>query len=142
MSFTISSVSPDSILSDGGHQLTVTGVFEKGHQYRVYLGDVGGLEDPVCYSGIPGQGYFINPKQSVAGGAFDTLLAYSPRVNSSETAYSITVQDAGTLEDHVLLNVVLTVKNQFFTTVYSERKMQPPHYKTGPRSIDKERPTA
>lgn len=141
MGFTITSVSPDTVFSDGGREIVVTGVFEKGHRYRVHLGDLGTIGDPPCYSGVTGQGYFAYPKASVAGGAFDTLTVYSPKVVPGLAAYNITVQDYDTLEAHMLSGVVSAVKNQFYTTVYSERKVQPPRYATGPRGIERERPT-
>ena len=140
MAFSISSVAPDKILSDGGHQLVITGVFEKGFLYRVHLGDLGTTGDPACYSGKPGQANLVYPTSSDGGTTFDTLTVYSPKVTPNATPYDITVINYTTLEVHVLSGVVTALKNQFFTSVYAVRHLPPPHYKTGPRNIDLEEP--
>ena len=142
MTFSIASVTPDSLLSDGGHEIVVTGVFEEGHRYRVHLGDLGTIGDPACYSGIPGQANLVYPRSSVAGGILDTLTVYSPRVNYNlVTPYDITVIDYDTSEVHALSEVITALRNQFFTTVFSTRSLQPPYYKVGPRSLELEEPT-
>lgn len=141
MAFSITSVSPTEILSDGGHKIEVTGLYEAGHRYQVNMGDLGSNADPVCYSGIPGQAEVVFPRKSTSGGALDLLTVYSPRVNPSPAPYSIYVLDLDTLEAHVLSSVVTTTKHQFFTNVYAVRSVQPPKYKVGPRSINLEQPT-
>lgn len=141
MAFTIASVTPDSLFSDGGHQIVVTGAFEEGHRYRVHLGDLGTTGDPACYSGIPDQANLVYPRASIAGGTPDTLTVYSAKVNPDVTPYNITVIDYDTLEAHVLSAVITAVKNQFFTTVYASKHVQPPHYKVGPRNIEQEEST-
>lgn len=141
MAFTLSTASPNNLLCDGGHEITITGLFEEGHYYKVYLGDLGTIDDPPCYSGIPGQGYLISPKKSIAGGIFDTLTVYNPKMLPSVTPYKITVIDYGTLEVHVLSNVITVHKKQFFTTVYNVKRLQPPHYYVGARTIELENGT-
>ena len=141
MTFSIASVTPDSILSDGGRELRVTGVFEAGHEYRVYMGDLGTSGDPPCYSGVSSQGYSVKPRSSVAGGSLDLLVVFSARTNPNVTAYSIVAIDEDTLEAHLLSGVITAVKKQFFTSVYSTKSMYHPKYKTGPRNIESEEPT-
>lgn len=140
MSFTIASVSPSQVLSDGGHEIVIVGAYEAGHRYRVHLGDLGSTGDPACYSGIPGQGNIVYPKASVLGGSLDTLTVYSPRVNSSDSAYSITVMDYDTAEAHILSSSVTAEKNQYFTTVYAMKHVQNPKYYLGARDIELEVP--
>jgi len=141
MAFSLTSISPDTVLSDGGREIIITGVFEEGHSYKVFMGDLGTVGDPGCCSGIPGQGYLIYPSPPVLGGAFTRLVVYSPKVNPSVTPYTITVIDYNTLEAHTLSAVITACKNQYFTTVYSMKRLFPPHYKTGSRSIELEDPT-
>jgi hypothetical protein len=141
MSFTISSVSPDTIASDGGHEITVTGAFEAGHRYEVYMGDLGTIDDPICYSGKPGQAGIVYPKASTLGGSLNTLIVYSPRVNPDTTAYSIVVMDYDTMEAHLLTEVITAVPRHYFTSVYAMRRTWSPDFKTGPRIIDNEKPT-
>jgi hypothetical protein len=141
MTFTISSVTPSSVLSDGGRKLEITGVFEAGHRYSVHIGELGHTGDPRCVSGIPSEANFVYPKKSTVGSVLDLITVYTPRINPDSTAYCITVIDYDTSEAHMLNSVVTAVKNQYFTTVYAERSLQPPHYKTGPRSINIETPT-
>ena len=140
MTFSISSVSPDTILSDGGHTITVTGLFEAGHQYQVYMGDLGTIYDHVCYSGIPGQKNTVSPTPSEIGGSLDTLTIYSPMVTPDSSAYSIVVIDVSTLEVHLLSDVITAVKKQFFSTVYSMKRLYNPKYYVGPRTIELEKP--
>jgi hypothetical protein len=140
MAFSVSAASPDQIFNDGGHKITVTGVFEAGHRYVVHLGDLGTPGDPPCHSGVAGQGYLTYPKRSTAGGDFDTLYAYSPKVTSNTTPYAVTVQDFDTSEAHSVGGVIEAVKKQFHLVTYSLRK-QPPHYAAGPRRIELEEPT-
>lgn len=141
MSFTLISVTPDTIFSDGGRMLTVMGIFEKGHRYKAYLGDTGTVIDPECYSGIPGQGNLVYPKTSILGGIYDKLVVYSPKVKYNMTSYSLTVLDYDTLEAQFLDSVVTTVKNQFWTSVYTTRRLYPPDLFVGPKDISKEKPT-
>lgn len=140
MSFTLVSVAPNSIFSDGGRMLVVTGIFEKGHRYKVYLGDTGTVIDPECYSGIPGQGNLVFPRPSLLGGIYDTLVAYSPKVVANPIPYSITVLDYDTLEAQFLGSVVTTIKPQFFTSVYATRRLYPPDLFVGPKDVSREKP--
>lgn len=141
MAFSISSVSPDTVSNDGGHELVVTGVFEAGSRYRVHMGDLGTTGDPACQSGIAGQGSIVYPKAATPGGTLDTLTVYTPKVADDTTPYNIVVIDYDTSEAHLLSGVITAVKKQFFTSTYSMKHMQPPNYKTGPRTIDQEEPT-
>ena len=141
MSFSISSVSPSKILSDGGREVIVTGVFEAGYQYNVHIGDLGSLYDPICYSGKPGQGNNVIPTASIEGGILDTLTVYSPRMSPDSSAYNVTVTNISTAETHSLSSVITSLKNQFFTTVYAMKRMQHPSYFLGPKRIEFETPT-
>lgn len=142
MTFSITSISPSEILSDGGHKIEVTGLFEPSHRYRVHVGNLGSDADPVCHSGIPGQSSIVFPRKSTAGGSLDLITVYSPMLNPSVSPYAVFVLDPDSLEAHSLLGVLTVAKRQFFTTVYAVRKVLPPKYKTGPRRIDLERPTS
>lgn len=141
MTFSITSVSPSKILADGGREIVVTGVFEVGHRYRVHIGDLGTIDDPICYSGISDQGTVVYPKDSDGDGIFDQITAYSPLMNPGSSAYSVVVIDVDTLEAHVLSGLLTVLKKQFYTTVYATKNMQHPDYYLGPKRIDLEKPT-
>jgi len=141
MAFSISSVSPGQILADGGHAIVVTGSFEAGHQYRGHMCDLGTTDDPACYSGKPGDGNIVSPTPSEVGGSLDTLTVYSPRVTPDSSAYDIVVIDVDTYEVHLLSGVIEAVKKQFFSTVYSMKRLYAPKFYVGPRTIDLEEPT-
>jgi hypothetical protein len=141
MPFSITSVAPTEIPGDGGHELEIIGSFEAGHRYRVHIGDAGSSDDPVCHSGIAGQGGIVFPRKSTPGGALDMLTVYSPRMSPGAMPYGVSVMDPDTPESRTLASAVTVVKKQFFTTVYSVRKLFSTIFKVGPRSINSEEPT-
>lgn len=139
MTFSISAISPTEILSDGGHKLEITGVFEAGHAYQVHIGDLGSISDPVCHSGIPGQaGVVVPSKATLESTDLDLLTVYSPRLTPSTDPYSVFVLDVGTAAAQVLSDAITAAKYQYFTTVYATRKIQHPKYKVGSRNIELE----
>jgi hypothetical protein len=141
MPFSITSVTPTEIPSDGGHKLEIIGSFEAGHRYHVHIGDTGTSDDPICHSGIAGQAGIVFPRKSITGGDLDLLTVYSPRTTPGAAPYDISVLDPDTPELNILTSAVTVVKRQFFTTVYSVRKLFSPIFKVGPRSINSEEPT-
>lgn len=130
MAFSLTSIDPTIIPADGGYLLEISGTFVMGHRYRVYVGDTGSIADPICYSGVRGQANDVYPVN------VSLLRAYSPRMASDASAYTVLVIDVDTLEAHILASALTADKPQFYSTVFAVRAVQPPHYKTGPRSID------
>lgn len=134
MAFTLTSVSPDKVSCEGGALITLTGTFEVTHRYRVHVGDITTTIDPICYSGVRGQGNVVYPTSAT------TLKAYVPVLTPSVTPYNILVVDLDTAEVHSLSSVLTALKKQFYSQVYSYRKVMHSSFKMGPRSIDSETP--
>lgn len=129
MSFSLTSVSPDRISEDGGHEIVISGIFEIGHRYLAFIGDVGGTLDHPCYSGKPGQRNYLYLQ------ADGTLKCYTPRLPPGMTL-SITVKDGDSAESHKLESSITTTYQDFHTTVFKIRKVLPVFYKTGARDIE------
>jgi hypothetical protein len=134
MAFSLTSISPQKASCEGGVTLTITGTFELTHRYRVHIGNSETTGDPICYSGIAGQGNVVYPTNAT------TLIVYTPLLVSSATPYSVLVVDLDTTEIHVLLNSFTALKKQFYSLVYRYRKNMHPDYKVGPRNIELEAP--
>jgi len=134
MAFSLTSISPQKVFCDGGRLLTVTGVFELRHRYRVHVGNSETTSDPICYSGIPGQGNVVYPTNAT------TLVARTPLLVPSVTPYSVLVVDLDTAVVHSLLNVLTALNKQFYSLVYGYRKVMHGDYKVGPRNIELEAP--
>ena len=132
MAFSLTSISPQKVSCEGGRALTITGVFELTHRYRVHIGNSETTGDPICYSGVSGQGNVVYPTNAT------TLLVYTPLFTPSATPYSVLVVDLDTSESHALLNVVTALKKQFCSMVYLYRKNMHGDYKVGPRNIELE----
>lgn len=133
MAMGISAISPAVVLENGGHKIEVTGTFNLGHEYMIYLGTKSGIFDHACYSGVPGQGNVIRPYTTTA------LVAYTPRLYLGSGQH-VTVRDL-TVPEIETLAAALTVCYEWFSSaVFSIRKLLPNFYKTGPRDIDQVAP--
>ena len=130
MAFSLTSVSPAIVSAAGGYLIEIVGAFELGNRYQVYLGNTGTTLDPVCYSGVRGQGSVVYPLSAVL------MRAYTPRVASDTSAYTVTVLNLDTLEGHVLAGSVTAEKVQYQSTVFGLRGVAPPRWKTGPRTLE------
>ena len=130
MGFSISEISPNIILGDGGREIIVTGVFESGHRYHIHLGDAMDETDPICYSGKPGQGNDLYPINGVR------LRGYTVRtIITGSYPFSVFVMDVDTGEAHILDDALVVQKPQFYTSVYTLRKLCPIDWLIGPRNI-------
>ena len=141
MAFSLTSVSPVEISADGGTEIEVTGVFENGHSYRIFIGDTATVYDPVCHSGVAGQGAIVYQANGTALAVPTLLRAYTPQMAPSVADYTVLVIDATTIESHALVSSITVMDKNYFTTVYGMRNVLPPHYKTGFKKIEFETPT-
>ena len=134
MPFSIDSIDISSVFMDGGRRIAISGSFELGNPYKVFIGDYKNDLDAVCYSGICEQGNIIYPELN------NILIAYTPLLipTGAINPYSITVINNNTLESHVLLDCILVYNKQFYTKVYEIRKLLLPGYLTGPINIENE----
>jgi len=135
MAFSLTSVDRSYLPEDGGYKLTISGTFEFGHNYRVHIGTAEDTSDPICYSGIAGQGATVIADNEAE------LVCYSPIV-PVETTLSVFVIDIDTAENHVLSGVLDSTHRQFAAKVFNLRKILPLFYKTGPRKLIEEPITA
>jgi len=136
MAFVLDSINKERVSEDGGHELLVSGTFEAGHTYYVYIGDFKTSSDAICYSGVSDQGNVIIPEVN------NTLYAYTPLLTTTGTTpYSVTVIDVSTAESHTLTDSIYIDKKQFLSKIYLYRKMLSPKYIYGPNNIKEEVPT-
>lgn len=127
---TINSSVTANVFEDGGYVIYIPGSYEDGASYSIHIGDYRNALDPVCYSGIPEQGSSIYPQLN------GVLYAYTPLLQiTGVNPYSVTVINESTLSVQTLIDVLFVRKKQFYNKVYRIRKVLPPRYKTGPRSI-------
>ncbi len=129
MAFTIASVDVEKVSEEGGQEIVVTGVFESGGEYEVYIGPLGNDSDPVCHSGKAGQGASVYPVELI------TLRCYTPLLEPGTTV-DVTVTNIGTAETHTLAAELDVTYRQFESTVFALRKVFPHFYKMGARDID------
>lgn len=130
MALALTAVTPDTIAHDGGHRLTLAGTFAVGHRFRVHIGPTGTIADDACHSGVPGQGSVCYSRVEAE------LVVYSPAV----PAYSgqhILVHDLDTAETKLLSHGLDVVPANYYLTAFAVRSVLPPHWKTGPRSLDR-----
>lgn len=135
MVFSLTAVSPATLMENGGYLFQVQGTFEPGHRYSLHIGPLGSASDPACYSGVPGQGNTIYPWTT------GILRAYSPMLDPTGGPYKVYVVDIDTSENHTLVAVMTVVYRDFRSSVFTLRKVLPLHWRTGPRDIELVPPT-
>lgn len=133
MSFSVISINVSEVFNNGGWELIITGVFEQGHSYKVYIGDYKTSADAVCYSGVLDQGNIIYPELN------NTLYSYTPLLNVTDSnPYSVTIIDIGTLESHTLVDCLYVRNKQYNSKVYFYKKCLIPNYKLGSFEVSEE----
>jgi len=131
MAFSISSVNRERVPENGGHEIQISGAFEIGKSYGVYIGNAESSADYACYSGIPERGNSVVPWSA------NLLRCYTPRLPAGQLL-SVTVVDLESLETHALSDVVTVDYRGFHSKVFSLRSVVPPLYAPGPRAIGEE----
>lgn len=132
MALSISAVNRTEVPEDGGYPIDIVGDFSEvlGQDLEVYIGTNGDATDTPCYSGVPGSSRTVIPLS-------DTLLrCYTPRLDTG--LQSIFVQTVDTLSQDLLTDSIMVFKRGFETSVFDMRRVLPPWYRTGPRTIDEE----
>ena len=122
-------ISPAVVQRDGGYEITVTlsGSVVDG-LYFIHVGPNGDTTDDRCYSGIPGQGEQIQ----VTSFVFTCWVPPMP-VGGPYAFTFVPVAGGSTITSVAALPVV----PQFFRNrIQSLRKIFPPFWKTGFRSLD------
>jgi hypothetical protein len=130
MTFSLESINRSEIFNNGGYEIIISGIFEQGYSYNIFIGDYKNDSDAICYSGIPEQGNTIYPELN------NTLYVYTPLLNiTGSDPYSITVINVVTLESKTLLNCLYVRNKQFNSKVYSYKKNLFNKYEVGPIDI-------
>ncbi len=127
MPVTVSGIDRTIVPIDGGYLLKVLGVFEPDTAHRVHIGITGSSDDPVCYAG-QGQGNVALPFTSTE------LRVFTPRLSLG--LLSVFVFQTATTDSDSLLGVLTTVKPDFKSRVFDMRRILPPFWKAGPRSME------
>lgn len=128
MPLTITDVEPAEIAEDGGALLRVAGTFDLGVAYEVRLDSVSG---PHCLSGRPGQ------MRTCYALTVQEIRCYAPI--AAQGAHDVVVRRVDGAEPPATLAAGLTVyPREFATTVHAVRKVFPPFYDLGPRSVRQE----
>jgi len=106
----------------------LSGTFTPANKYAVHVGVNGTTADGKCLSGVAGQGIDLYPVNS------STLYCYCP-VLAPGGPYTITVVDLGTLEEVQLSSALSVSAQQFWSQVFSFRKVFPPPWRVGSRKL-------
>lgn len=129
MAHTVTAIDRTEVLEHGGYELNITGTFERGHTYRVYIGPTGTVTDEQAHSGVAGQKTVIIPYSLVQ------LRVYTPRV-APGVIHDVLVEDIATLGTDVVAASLTGRARDYGSKVFKIRKLYPPFYRSGPRSIE------
>lgn len=130
MALTVTGVSPAIIAIDGGYRLEIVGTFTLGNPYRCYVGLEADPGFSLCHPGVPGQADVCYPVTSTL------LVAYSPFLTIGDNQGILVIDD--NTETAVGLESCLDViPENYYSSVFSIRSLLPPHWKTGPRGLDR-----
>ena len=131
MAFVVTSVAPVTVPEDGGRLLTIIGIFSMADTYQVHLGLLGTTVDPLCHSGVAGEGANCRPINTT------TLRAYTPLLPPGEVLDVLVVKPS-TAEQHGLAAALTVTIRQFWNLVWGLRQVLPYYYRMGARSIDQQ----
>lgn len=133
MALLITEILPEKVSTEGGTRVSISGDFEGkvGTGFRVHVGPNGDDTDPLCYSGVPGQGTVIYPVSSSEMRCYLPVL--EPTDGSPHSVYVEQVTDE--LENATLVDVLTVLPAQFYSRVFELRSVFPPFYRMGPRNM-------
>lgn len=129
MTLALDSVDRTTVARDGGYRIVILGTFELDKPHRVHIGSAGDSSDPLCFSGKPGLAYNAKPF------SVTELKPYTPRMEIGGP-YTITVIRGDTLETAQLVDAITAVAEDYKSAIFDLRRLLPPHYRVGPRSMD------
>jgi hypothetical protein len=128
---TIYALSRDHVDADGGQTLIIEGEFalDAGMPMRVHVGATGTVADPLCVSGVAGQGvtlYPVSPRR---------LRCFFP-VLTPGGPYDVYVRRTDMSRAILLADVITVLPRMYYSSVFGIRTVLPPFYKTGARNMD------
>lgn len=128
----VTAVDPVDYGDDGGYLVRVLGDFtgELGNAFKVHIGLNADATDPECVSGIPGQGTDIFPLNATE------MRCYTPRLDVG--LQHVFVRRKDNTRSGILANALEIFPRGFETSVYDMRRVMPPFYFVGPRTIEEE----
>lgn len=133
MAFSVDSVNATEIPNDGGYELWLTCTdLVLNANYRVHLGSNGDATDPACQSGVAGRGTLLLPHTTTL------LRCFTPKITESGplTIYGINIDNSD--NDTLVDGITDVLPRDFKTSTYALRKILPPHYATGNKTIAQE----
>jgi hypothetical protein len=128
MTVAITSIDRTSVPTDGGYELRIFGTFEPGTSHRVFIGPKGDTTDPIAHGG-QGQGDLVFPLNTTEMRVFTPLLPL-------DGPHDVLVVQTSTSLSSELRGVLEAVHPDFKSIVFDMRKVMPPFYRTGPRSME------
>ena len=123
------SLSRNYVSGNGGHPIEILGTFPAGEPMHIYLGPTGTVDDPQCFSGVPGQGKDI---YSIGG----RKVRFFTPVLPIGGPFTITIQVVGSGAVMRWTNVISALPPDYRSGVFSLRSLLPPIYKTGARKAE------
>ncbi len=128
----LTSVVPTEVPEDGGYLIRILGDFSDylGQPFQVHIGSAGDATDDAAESGVPGQAQIVYPLNA------DEIRCYSPPLDPG--TYDVFVRLTDNSDSDSLVAVFQTFPKGFETSVYDLRRVLPPYYLVGPRSIEQE----
>ena len=132
MAITPTSITPTQLVESGVVGLTIVGDFSAhlGQLFRVYIGPSGDDTDELCLSGKSGRPHEVYPLNATKLKCFAPLLV-------AGGPYSVYLKRVDAVDNGVLVDVISVVKDPYYTKVFDYRSPFPPHYKVGPRAMNK-----
>ena len=121
---------PQVVDNEGGMLVQTTRAGLPNGTYNVYLGPLGTTEDPICYSGVAGQGNVVIVRRN--------LERFTVPVPPLPTGgpYAFTLVNTVTGDTYNLEPSITVVRRQFRSLRYTVRRRLPRDFEMGPRRTD------
>lgn len=131
----LTSITPEYASEDGGYLIQLLGDFSEhlGELFSVHIGPTESDNDEKCESGIPGQPQKVYPLNATE------MRCFTPALDPGLYSVYVVGIDSPLVNDS-LTAVIRFLPKGFETSVHDLRKIMPPGYYVGPRSIEREEP--
>jgi len=128
---TLYTLSRDHADADGGQVLIIQGAFalDIGKAMYVHIGPAGDYTDPLCVSGIAGQGQLLYPMSARKLRCFFPMLTLGG-------PYNVFVRRVDMTRTGLMAAAITVLPQMYYSSVFDMRTVLPPFYRTGPRNMD------